>query len=188
MVKKLTKITNSIFWKQIPQRILIQFIQDPIKKFSARALARALKISHATVLKYLQDFQKQDLIFKYNKTLYPTYHANSSNQYYILYKKTYIKEQIIRSDLITFIADKIYPFSIILFGSCAKGSFNNNSDIDIFVEANHQELDLKKFERILGRKINLLFEKNIYSLSKELWVNVVNGQVLYGYLTPKSRK
>jgi len=77
------------------------------------------------------------------------------------------------------------PSSIVLFGSCAKGTFTEGSDIDLFVEAKAIKLNVSKYEKILYRNINSLFEQNINDLSKELRNNIVNGIRLYGFIRIK---
>jgi predicted nucleotidyltransferase len=44
----------------------------------------------------------------------------------------------------------------VLFGSVARGEDGVNSDIDIFVLGKRGDVDLSRFERALGRKINLV--------------------------------
>jgi predicted AAA+ superfamily ATPase len=39
-------------------KILELFIEFPIKDFSVRGIARELRLSHATVLKYINDLEK----------------------------------------------------------------------------------------------------------------------------------
>jgi predicted transcriptional regulator len=63
------------------------FIEYPLNDFSARGIARKLKISHATVLKYINNLLKLDLIKKKEQTLYPTFYANTENQKYKFYKR-----------------------------------------------------------------------------------------------------
>ena len=74
------------------------------------------------------------------------------------------------------------PDAIILFGSAAKGEDLKESDIDLFVLAEEKKLDLQKYEKLLGRKINILAEESFSKLSKELRNNIINGIILYGYL------
>jgi predicted nucleotidyltransferase len=162
--------------------ILELFIEQPSRDFSARGIARELRINHATVLKYLSSLLKSGLINKKEKTLYPVYYANSENSKYKLYKKEYIVSKITESGLVEFVQKQTLASSIILFGSCAKGAFTETSDIDIFVESKEQKLDIRKFESKLGRRINLLFEPDINNLSKELRNNIINGIILYGFI------
>ncbi len=172
---------NKLF-KNNTYKIFELFIEFPTKDFSVRGLARNLKLSHATVLKYIADLEKLSFIKKKEATLYPTYSANTENQKYKFYKKNWLVFKITESGLIVYIQKESLPSSIILFGSGAKATFTEKSDIDIFVEANEVKLDLKKYEKKLNRNINLLFEQDINNLSKELRNNIINGIVLYGFI------
>jgi len=164
------------------------FIEKPNKDFSARGIARILKLNHATVLKYLKNLLELELIKKKEETLYPTYYANTENADYRFYKKNYIISKIKESGLIDFIQEQTLASSIILFGSCAKGVFTEKSDIDIFIESKEKELNIKKYEKKIGKKINLLFEPDINNLSKELRNNIINGRILYGSIKIKGGK
>ena len=55
-------------------------------------------------------------------------------------------------------------------------------DIDLLVIAKESDVDLKRYESALGRKINIIFEDSPKGIPKELLNNVINGIVLYGYL------
>ena len=169
-------------FKNNTYKILELFIEFPTKDFSIRGLARNLKLSHATVLKYIADLEKLGFIKKKEATLYPTYFANTESQKYKFYKRNWLIFKINESGLIDYIQKEALPSSIILFGSGAKATFTIKSDIDIFVEANETKLELTKFEKKLNHKINLLFEQNINHLSKELRNNIINGVVLYGFI------
>ena len=84
-------------------RILELFIEFPTKEFSVRGLARELKISHATILNYINDLQKLSLIKKKEATLYPTYFADTESQEYKFYKKNWLIFKITKSELIDYI-------------------------------------------------------------------------------------
>ena len=172
-------------FKNSAYRILEQFIEFPATDFSVRGLARELKLSHATILNYINNLQKLNMIIKEKSTLYPTYFANVENKQYQFYKKNWLVFKIIDSGLVDYIQQMVLPSSIILFGSGAKGTITEKSDIDIFVESNDAKLELAKYEKKLNRKINLLFEQNINNLSKELRNNIINGVILYGFIKVK---
>lgn len=163
-------------------RILELFIEFPTKDFSARGIARHLKLSHATILKYIAYIEELGLIKKKEQTLYPTYYASAESQKYRLYKKEWLILKIAESGVVDYIQKEALPSSIILFGSGAKAVFTEKSDIDIFVEAKETPLALEKYEKKLNHKINLLFEPDINSLSKELRNNIINGVILYGLI------
>lgn len=169
-------------FKNNTYKILELFIEFPNKDFSARGIARHLKLSHATVLKYVAGLENLNLIKKKEETLYPTYYANIENQRYKFYKRTWLTFKINELGLIDYLQRETLPSSIILFGSGAKATFTEKSDIDLFVEAKGISLGLAKYEQKLNHKINLLFEPNINNLSKELRNNIINGVVLYGFI------
>lgn len=162
--------------------ILELFIKHPIKDFSVRGIARDLGFSHATVLNYIGEIEKLGLVRKNSNTLYPTYYANTESGRYKLYKRDWLVFQISESGLIEHIQSETLASSIVLFGSGAKATFTENSDIDIFVEAKEKKLVLAKYERKLGHKVNLLFDASINNLSKELRNNIINGIVFYGFI------
>lgn len=163
-------------------RILELFIEFPTTDFSVRGIARHLKLSHATVLKYIADLEKLNIIKTKETTLYQTYFANTENPKYRFYKKNWLVFTLIDSGVIEYIQKETLPSSIILFGSGARATFTEKSDIDIFVEAKEAPINLTKHEKHLGHKINLLFEQNINDLSKELKNNIINGIILYGFI------
>ncbi len=170
---------DSVF-KNNAFRILELFFEEPLKNFSARGIARALKLSHGTVLKYLKEMVGLKLILINDTTLYPTFHANRMGKKFMTYKRNLNLHKIKESGLINYIWKETFANTIILFGSIAKGEDTKESDIDIFVEAKDQEIKLDKYERIFNKEINLLFEPFIENLPEELAMNIINGVVLDG--------
>lgn len=169
-------------FKNNTYKILELFIEFPTKDFSVRGIARHLKFSHATVLKYIDNLKKLDFIKKKEETLYPTYFANTQNQKYKFHKKNHLVSKLMGSGIVEYIQKETLPSSIILFGSGAKATFTEKSDIDIFIESKELKINLAKYEKKLNRKVNLLFESNLNNLSKELRNNIINGIILYGFI------
>jgi predicted nucleotidyltransferase len=172
-------IMDDLF-QNTPYKILKVFLENPNEEFSIRKLARLLKKSHVTLLPYLKDLQKLNLIITSKTTLYDTLKANTESYEYKYYKKNLALYEIKKSGLIEYIQKQTLPNSIILFGSFSKGTNNNESDIDLFVESQESKLNLTIFENYLNAKINVLFENNINDLPSNLKINIMNGTVLYG--------
>jgi len=86
------------------------------------------------------------------------------------------------SGLMEFLEEEFVPSAVVLFGSASRGEDTENSDIDLLVIAKEKDVNLKKYESALGRKINMIFEDSSKGMPKELLNNVINGIVLYGYL------
>lgn len=167
------------------KKILKLFFEQPAKSFQIREIAKLSKIPKTTANRYINELLKENLIKKEKKGVFPSYTSNETEFYYKFYKKIYFLEDIYRSGLIEDIEKKLYPKSIILFGSFAKAEYTKDSDIDIFVQAKEQSIDLLKFEKKLKHKINLFFEENLNNVSKELFNNIINGTKLAGYIKVK---
>ena len=94
--------------------------------------------------------------------------------------------RIAESGLVEFLEKELGSSAIILFGSFSKGESVKSSDIDIFVEcAREKTINLKKYERALGHRVELFTRIKITLLPKRLLNNVVNGVKLKGYFTIK---
>ena len=113
------------------------------------------------------------------KRRFPIYYADTNEKFRVL-KKIFNEYKIINTGIVEYIKNHLTPNSIILFGSFSKGEDVAESDIDLFIEAEFKNIDLKKFEKKLGKEINLTFKKDINDLNKEFLHNILNGSVLYG--------
>jgi predicted nucleotidyltransferase len=155
------------------EKILKIFYEYPIRKFSIREISSLTGIPRATAHNVLDILKKEKLITKENS-------AETSLKFRTK-KINFFIEKIVESGLIDDIAEKLNPSVIILFGSIRKGDSIKESDIDLFVEsALKKKLDLVKYEKKLGHKIQLFIEPDIKKLGNELANNVINGIKLFG--------
>lgn len=162
------------------------FFVNPTKKHYLMDISRTVGLAHTSVKKNLDKLVKSGLITesieKKGGRRFPLYQADLDNKTFKKHKTIYNISVILQSKLIEFIEEKLMPKSIVLFGSYPRGEDIEKSDIDLFVECKKEELDLKSFEKRLGRKIELHFNDNFDSYPKELKNNIVNGIVLSGFL------
>jgi len=163
-------------------KVMKLFFEEPSRNFQIRGVSRLTKIAVTSVKNYLEELQKDELVKKDKKTLYPSYVANQQNRLFRIYKQQFIIFKLYSSGLIDYLEDRLHPRCIILFGSAGKGEYNKDSDIDIFMQTSEKSINLTKFEKILKHKISLFFEENINKLSNELFNNIINGIKLSGYL------
>lgn len=140
------------------------------------------KLGLPSVINHVKKLEKDGFVRKEKKSVYESYTANKESDNYKLYKKNDIILRLNESGFIQYLINNTTPNAIILFGSASRGEDIETSDVDVFVLAKEEKLNLKKFENIIKRKINIYFESNIKNLSKELLNNIVNGIKLYGYL------
>ena len=162
--------------------MLCLFFNNPAKEFQIREISRLIKVPKTTVQRVLKQLVSLKIILVKKKGIFPSYSANETNFWYKFYKKQYFIEEIYASGLIDFLEDFFHPPCIFLFGSGAKGDYIKRSDIDLFLLSPEKEVDIIKYERKLGRKINLLCKERIPDLSPELLNNILNGIKLSGYL------
>ena len=162
--------------------LLKVFLDAPLDNFRLRELSRISKISPTSVMNYLKEFEKQNLIEKYEKREIPFYQALRDNESFKLYQKISIMFELQNSGLITFLWDKLHPDCIILYGSSSRGEAIENSDIDLFIIGKEKEINLTKYEKKLNKEIHLIFEEDPKNIPSELKNNLINGIVLKGYL------
>jgi predicted nucleotidyltransferase len=162
-------------------RVLQAFFLEPRRQFQIRQLSRRLKLAVPSVRNYLSELRKGGLVVQSANGVYKSYIANFDNDKFRFYKKM---DTIIRINECRLLDElkKLMPGCIILFGSCAKGEDIEGSDLDIFIQAPAKEINLKKYEHLLKRGIQLFFKEDFNKLPTELKNNILNGVMLYGYL------
>jgi len=163
-------------------RILEKFFDFPRKDFQIREISRMVDLAQISVMNHLKALQKEGLVMKEKKGIYPTFRADKDNEEFKILKMQNLIWRIYRSGIISDLDEEIKPDCIVLFGSSSRGEDTESSDIDLLIQSEEYELPLKKYEDILRRKINLFFEPDINKLNKELLNNIINGHVLHGYL------
>ena len=162
-------------------KILKIFLNSPTEKFRLREISRIAKVSPASVMNYLKEFEKEGIIKRIEKRGIPFYSAERDTEDLVFYKKISILYELHDSGLIEELWDKLCPKAIILYGSHAKGESTEESDVDIFIIGKEKQFDLTVFEKKLGKTIHLMFDK-VENIPKELKNNLINGIVLKGYL------
>ncbi len=170
-----------MFKKNNRYKLLKVFLENALEEFGLRELSRESEISPASVLNYLREFEKENLIVKHEKKGVPVYIAERDSEKFILYKKLSIMYELEESGLIEYLWQEICPEVIILYGSYAKGESIESSDIDIFVIGKEKKTDVSKFEDILGKEVHLMFDNDVKNIPKELKNNLINGIILRGY-------
>lgn len=148
-----------------------------------RELSRLTHTDTKTVMKYLQELVKKKIIARKKEAgKFPYYEANRNSYIYRHEKSEVMVKRIIESGLIEFLEHHFSPEVIVLFGSIQKGTYHQESDIDLFIHASPKRVDLSSFQAKIGYPIQLFCEENIHSLSKGLLTNIYNGLILAGKL------
>ena len=163
-------------------KVMKIFFDNSERKFHIREIARQTNLSAPGVLKILKKLKKENLLISEKENVVENVRITKNEKFFLL-KKCYNFLSLYESGLTDFLKDKYEePEAIVVFGSYSNGEDTSQSDIDVaIVTKKCVELDLKKFEKILKKKINIL-EIQIGGSEKEFLNNLANGAVIYGFL------
>jgi len=168
--------------------ILSPFLEDPLREFHIRELAKILKKNHMTIRAYLNTFVKEGFLLKKKSKLYDAYQANTTSKRLRNLKLYYNLEMLRKSKLIEDI-ELVYDYpTIVLFGSYATATNVKESDIDICIITNiSKEFNIEKYRSLLKRNISIhkFAEKEFSAMKRknpELINSICNGIVLSGKL------
>ena len=157
---------------------LAPFFEDCYREIGVREYAKEIGTSPPTASKNLHYLWEKDLLKKKEYRNLILFRANRENPILRDLSKIYW-----RGKLNEFIEEvKNQCETMILFGSLSKLEAKKESDIDICLVSNAKgKINLKKYEKKLGRKIELFQFKSFSDIkSKELKCNVLNGFILEG--------
>jgi len=167
----------------LQQGILELLFKRAGARLNQNQIARLLKVSQPAVTKALPLLEKLDFIKiqKDKETKRWSISLNTNNRRVVQLKRVNNLKQIYETGLADFLEKEFAGATIILFGSYSRGEDIFNSDIDIaIIGRKEKDIDLKKFEDMLERKININFYSSFKEVHKNLKENLANGIVLTG--------
>lgn len=144
--------------------ILLNFFINPNKEFYTRELERKFNIPVGNVRRELKKIEKSGIIISRSQGNLLLYKINKSNPLYPQFRELVIKIVGIQELIKPFLFNEKDVIAAFIYGSYARGNFDQTSDIDIFVLSKknsdfYQRLNEKllKFEEMLGRDFNIDF-------------------------------
>ncbi len=167
----------------LQQEIIRLFFIKANNSLNQRRIANLLEVSPPAVMKALPGLTKQGYVIveqdKESKRL--SIKLNRENPKILQLKRTDNLKQIYESGLAEHIENKFPGTTIILFGSYSRGEDTASSDIDMAVIGSKEKsLEVEIFEKMLERKINIVFFKSFHSINKHLKENILNGISIVG--------
>ena len=155
------------------------FFEDCYREIGVREYSRIMNVSPPTASKILKEFELEKFVKKRFDKGYILFRVNRENLIMRDFSRIYWRQKL--KKVIEKINDEYFNPKIILFGSLIKLENKKDSDIDIaiFTELN-KKIDLIKYEKELGREIQLFFFKSLSEIPKELKKNISKGYVLQG--------
>lgn len=180
-------ITLNMMGKYILIKAIKKITSEPNKYFSVRGLAREIKISVGSSKKSL-DYMKENGIVTL-KIIGRTYQykANLKNPLCKQWKILFNVDQINDAKIVEHFTKRIENiYSILLYGSSAKGTNDNKSDIDLLVVVDKKEKINLEFINKLEKEVNVsIFTmkewKDKAKKNKVFYENIIyDSIVLYG--------
>jgi len=162
------------------EKLLALFFDRPTKQFQLREMSKLTCIGLPSVKKYIETFVKEGLVKKEMGTVFPYFIANRESIEFRVLKVSYLRIALEECGIVAKL-EHAYPDCIVLFGSGSRGEDTEKSDIDIFIQGEETDVPTPALEKIIKRKMNLMFESDLKKLPNELKNNIANGIVLRGY-------
>lgn len=163
------------------------FYKNPSSEIHLRELAKTIDVSPGFVSKHIHSLLETGIIDEKREGNMRIFSADTSNNRYRRSKRAFNIQEILTSDLIPYLENKLYPNALVLFGSYLKGGDMEDSDIDIaVVDGREKTPDLSDYEKKFERRIKLtqISSKN---MEPEFIETLANGLVLSGYLEVNQR-
>jgi predicted nucleotidyltransferase len=171
-VVNISKIPYSTLQQEILRILCIK------ANLNQHQLAKYLNVTQAGIIKALPKLKEDNLITANQDRETKRWTINLIDKEY---KRTENLKIIYLSQLKSYLEHTNPGSTIILFGSYARGEDSTDSDIDIaIIGRNDKNLDLKHFEKSLGRPININFYGKWEDIHKNLKENLCNGILLTG--------
>jgi len=136
-------------------RVLLLFFNEPYREFHLRETAKLAKVSSSTAKRFLDFYSEKGFLQKQRKANLVLFKATVENPTFRHMKISYLLLKL--QPLVDYLKE-VYPnSSVILYGSCARGEDDLQSDIDLLVISRKKEkAQLSEFEKQFERKITLL--------------------------------
>jgi predicted nucleotidyltransferase len=163
--------------------IMRPFFDRPEKDFAVREFAKETGITPATASRQLKEMKEAGLLSYRKERILDLYKANFDSASYRDLKAYYNIRKIRESGLLEALDGFYLKPAVLLFGSAAFGMDTSTSDFDIVVISENTKAfpETAKFEKKLGREIQLFVVKDIRALKNDHLVNsALNGIVLQG--------
>ncbi len=170
--------------KSIKNKIKYYFFLNPTVQLRVRHIEKDIGVPLPSAIRYARELEEEEVLKSSFVSGVKLFSADRTSGQFLVEKRMYNIMALSDSGLLKYLVETLDNPTIVLFGSYSKGEDVEDSDIDLYVEAQAKKLaGLKKFENILNRKIQIFFYTIINDVeNKELANNIINGVTLNGFL------
>jgi len=166
------------------EKVLKLFFDGPGRQLHVREVARRAGLSPPGAMKILKRLRDDGLVNEESNNVVVNYRGNYDSTRFVALKRSLNLYSLYASGLVDdIVAFYRMPECIVLFGSYAKGEDTGDSDIDIAIVTEKQDLhDLQYYEKKLNRKMSIHLVDKVKNEDTSFIGSLANGIVLYGYL------
>jgi predicted nucleotidyltransferase len=138
-------------------KVLKLFLFNPKKSFNINEVSRTTKLSVFSAKKYCDSFLKEGLFFVENVSNQRRFSLNYSSPYAKELKKTFALLWFKDLRIEKIVGENAHALAV--YGSFANGEFDEESDLDLLIIGNKEEIDegqLSKFRKEIKREVQLV--------------------------------
>ncbi|MFC1691764.1 nucleotidyltransferase domain-containing protein [Nanoarchaeota archaeon] len=166
------------------ENVLKLFLNEPTKHWHFKDIVREARISKQQANRWLKEFEKEKIVMHVkSKDKMPFFQSNFNHPNYKNKKKLFALHHLYKTGFLSYLQSLPKTKVIILFGSFMKSDWHTESDIDLFIYGDPEELSLAKYWRKLHRQIqHHIFptSKSIKKIKSGLMKNVLEGYFVKG--------
>lgn len=172
--------------KSKENQILELFYNHPTRQWHFEEIVQEAEMARSKVDSWLKRLIQEKVIkkVKFNNKM-PYYISNYESPEYKIRKKIFAFNQLYESGLLNHLYTLKKAKTIIVFGSFSRSDWSEDSDIDLFVYGDPEDLKIAGYELKLHREIQLFICKNNQELEKfgsGLIKNIIKGNMIKGDL------
>lgn len=166
------------------ERILELFYNESSKHWHFEQILKAVNISRSNAVKWLARLANEGIILHIKlEGKMPYYIGNVHNPAYQNRKIVYALAKLQKSGFLDHLTTLPNAQVVILFGSFSRWDWYSESDIDLFIYGNDDELDISTYETALKREIQVFTvknEKELREFNPGLLRSIINGYRIKG--------
>ena len=170
--------------KNKSERIIGLFYNYPAKQWHFNDIIKESKVTRSKVDKWLKYYVKHNFIKRIKeRNRMPYYISNYECINYQIKKKQFAQNKLLESGLLDHLNSLKDIKCIILFGSFSRWDWTKNSDVDLFIYGNVDDLRLFEYELKLHKEIQLFVcntKKDLNKYDPGLLRNIIEGDLIKG--------
>ena len=141
-------------------RIMQYFFDKTYEQIHLRELSRRTKTSIFSTKQIVDELVKENILLEKREGSQRYIKPNIENQFFRQLKIAFCIKKLKDSNILKYLEEKIPAISsITLYGSASQGKDDEKSDIDLLIIGQKTKIDINKYEKKIGREINILIMK-----------------------------